>query len=240
MTNDRSQLYDYWLGRNDLKLATPKLFHHFLKTIPDNSFILDVGIGNGACYDKDFNIDIIKQKNLKIIGIDIDKDYINMCKKRVVSNNLQNYLSVQLIDLFEFKFDIKFDHIVFTESAPLMPQELIIKMINYIDNNLIKLSSKIHFINNLTDNPHPLFYLKSLIKYVPFINVDFGNILNRKFFYNIANNTNYKIKINLIDQEYFDIIMECYGVFGVIINFFLFLFGIDNILISQFHIILSK
>lgn len=240
MSNDRSRLYDYWLGRNDLRLATPKLFHHFLKTIPDNSIILDVGIGNGACYDKDFNINIIKQKNLKIVGIDIDKDYIDICKQRVIVNNLQNHLSVQLIDLFEFKSDIKFDHIVFTESAPLMSKNLIIKMINYIDNNLIKSSTKIHFINNLTDKPHLLFHLKSLIKYVPFINVDFGNILNRKFFYDIANYTKYKINIYLIDQEYIDNLFECYGLFGLILNFLLFLFGINNILISQYHIILSR
>jgi len=240
MNNDRSQLYDYWLGRNDLKLATPKLFYHFLKTLENNSIILDVGIGNGACYDKDYNINIIKQKNLKIIGIDIDKDYIDMCKQRVISNNLQNYLSVQLIDLFKFKSDIKFDHIVFTESAPLMSKDLIIKMINYIDNNLIKLSTKIHFINNLNDNPHILVNLKSIIKYIPFINVDFGNILNRKFFYDIASNTYYKININLIDQEYIDNLFECFGLFGLILNFFLFLFGIDNILISQYHIVLCK
>jgi len=240
MSNNRSQLYDYWLGRNDLKLATPKLFYHFLKTLENNSFILDVGIGNGACYDKDYNINIIKQKNIKIIGIDIDKDYIDMCKHRVISNNLQNYLSVQLIDLFKFKSDVKFDHIVFTESAPLMPQDLIIKMINYIDNNLIKINTKIHFINNLTDNPHILFHLKSIVKYIPFINVDFGNILNRKFFNDIAIKTNYNIKINLIDQEYIDILFDCFGLFGVFINFILFLFGIDNILISQYHIILTK
>jgi len=227
MNNDRSQQYDYWLGRNDLKLATPKLFHHFLKTIENNSLILDVGIGNGACYNKDYNINIIKQKNLKIIGIDIDKDYIDMCKQRVISNNLQNYLSVQLIDLFEFKSNVKFDHIIFTESAPLMSQHLITKMINYIDNNLIKSNTKIHFINNLTDKPHLLFHLKSFIKYIPFINVDFGNILNRKFFYDIATITNYKININLIDKEYIDILIDCFGLFGVFINFLLFFF--DNL-----------
>ena len=240
MINIRSQQYDYWLGRNDLTLATPKLFFNFLETLENNSIILDVCIGNGACYDKDYNIRIIKQKNLKIIGIDIDDDYIDMCKQRVITNNLQNNLSVQLINLFEFKTDIKFDHIVFTESAPLMSQELIINMINYIDTNLIKSSTKIHFINNLTDNPHFIFNLKSLIKYVPFINVDFGNILNIKFFYDIANKTNYNIKINLIDQEYIDIIFDCFGLFGVFLNFILFLFGIDDILISQYHIILSK
>ena len=53
---------------------TKDWYKEFFKHMLYNAEILDVGIGTAAALTK--NVDMIKQKNLKIVGIDYDKSYI--------------------------------------------------------------------------------------------------------------------------------------------------------------------
>ena len=73
----QNTLYNYLIGS-----YTKILYQKFFESIPDNSVILDVGVGNGNSLIQ--NKDLIIQKNLKIIGIDINDYSINVAKESVI------------------------------------------------------------------------------------------------------------------------------------------------------------
>ena len=53
-------------------------YREVLKRLPDNARVLDVGIGTGTALI--CNKDLIKQKNITVVGIDYDKDYVDKCR----------------------------------------------------------------------------------------------------------------------------------------------------------------
>jgi len=199
----RCATYNFWLGGIHSPITTPNLYKSILESndISQNSKILDIGVGSGVYFHYQCITDIIKNKQLKIKGIDIDDDYIQDAQKIVKKKNLNNNVNIECIDLFKYKPQDKFDNILFMESAPVMNQDLIIQMINYIEDNNLKedkKKGKIIFINNLIENASPFYkFCKKNIVNIPFVNVDFGNTLNRQFFYEIEQKCKHRYNINI-------------------------------------------
>lgn len=142
--------YDYILGNPESSLSTPNLFYNSIRKLPDNSHILDFGCGNGLVYRNPLVQKVVKEKNLRIVGIDIDEAYITRCRQVIAEVGLSSHVEIKLQDLMEYKNETKFCFAVFSESAPLMSNELIIKFSQYIIDNLLSSGGKIVFINNLT------------------------------------------------------------------------------------------
>ena len=99
--NYRSFFYDLWLGNSWVGVSTPFLYKEMLNKLPDNATLLEIGIGNGVCIEK--NAVLIKEKNIKIDGIDIDEDYVREAKKRVKLNGLEENVNVMIQDLLQYK-----------------------------------------------------------------------------------------------------------------------------------------
>lgn len=70
---------------------------------------------------------LIKQKNIKIKGIDVDIGSIKVCQKRIIKYGLQNHVEAECISLFDIKK--KYDYILFMESFPVISNELFIDFI---------------------------------------------------------------------------------------------------------------
>ena len=83
----------------DNSLSTSHGFHDILEKIPSESSILDVGCGDGIYYINPKVIDLIKTKKIKIKSIDIDSGAIKYCKERITKNKLEEYITVEAIDL---------------------------------------------------------------------------------------------------------------------------------------------
>ncbi len=205
-----NNLYDKFLGDHQFVLSTPNLFNNVLIDIlNDNEYsdskkvkILDFGCGNGVCYTKPETINLINSRDdIQIVGIDINKPYIDKCIERINRLELSghNKVQIKLQDIYTYEIDDKeadgFDYVLFTESAPLMSNKMIKGFINHIEDKLLKPNGKIIFINNLVDNScrgTKLEYLKPYYKYM--IGIDFGRALYRDDFENMAKNTKHKHK----------------------------------------------
>ena len=98
---------------------------------------------------------------------------IIICNQRVIKNNLQSHVKVELKDLFHIH--TKYDYVLFMESFPVIPNHLFTKFISHskkICNNDILLYHNL--INN--DEYTELFaFFKSTILYYITLN-DFGKL----------------------------------------------------------------
>lgn len=223
-----SATYNFWLGNSDSAISTPSLYKRVLQSdlIHKECKIFEVGIGTGIYYEFNSIASLVKSKKLLVRGVDINATYINDCKRRLSLKGLNDHVSCQCISLFDYKLDHKnnerYDVVLFMESAPVMPTQLIIDMIAYIHKNKfggqtvsngneildLKNTEKIVFVNNLTENSSYLFrFLKKHIYYIPFVNADFGNTLDRKFFLDIKETlkkdygVNYKVEFEVLASE---------------------------------------
>lgn len=231
-----TKIYDYFFGKLDYKLSTPNLFNDIIKKLPPNSKILDLGCGNGICYDNPDTISYILDNNLQIIGIDINPIYIKYCKERIIKNNLSSNVTIILADIFEHKFPINFDYVIFSESAPLMSQEFLIKLVKYTDLNLLEIYGKIIFINNLTENPQNFITkIKPYLKY--FTMIDFGRLLQKKDFINLANLLDKQVGFRIINKMSIDNVAKYFnlGLVFWIAN----MFGLKKYDIEQYEIIIE-
>ena len=102
--NSRSLFYD------NLIYFTPKLYKKILKRyVEPGSTILDVGIGNGNCIEQ--NAEFIIKNKYKILGIDIDEEYLKVCKERISNSHLEKYVSCKNQNLLTMKENKKYDYI---------------------------------------------------------------------------------------------------------------------------------
>jgi protein-L-isoaspartate O-methyltransferase len=230
--------YEKLFGNNTNNLSTPNLFYLSLNNdeIIYNSTILDVGCGSGICYKNNAIIDLIIKKELEINCIDINKTALDNFQKYINNNNLNYLIQILQKDLFNHT-NKKYDYVIFSESAPVIPEHILYKMINHIKNNLLNESGKIIFINNIDDTPPFLIkFFKSKLKY--FTTVDFGQTLNFDYFNEIKN-------IFFMDIEYKILASNTLGNVCLIHKLYfiynlLKFFNLHNYLINQYEIILSN
>ena len=127
----------------------------------------------------------------------IKAEYIKFCKQRIIDNKLEKNVNILLQDVFEYISLDKFDYIIFSESAPLMSKKFLYKITNHVSDNLLLENGKIIFINNLIENPSLIVkFCKPLLKYI--IWTDFGRILKKKEFEELANSLDKKISFEII------------------------------------------
>ena len=205
----RNWTYD-WIVSN-----TPSFYRFVLENqIRPNSRILEVGIGNGSCIVQ--NKDLIVRKNLKIVGIDIDDDYVALCLGRIQDAELSSRVTVQNQDLLTFVDDSKFDYILFSESYPVIPTSTMCRMMDHcrllltdagprsgpneglpsegIPSEGIPSEGQVVFIHNLESEYSPFRgFVKPLLRYVPGVWVDFGKLTTHQDFDQFIEHVNYKI-----------------------------------------------
>jgi alpha-N-acetylglucosaminidase len=197
-----------------LPCSTPALYSEFLDRVEDGSRICDVGIGNGACLE--LNMELIKRKNLEIVGIDIDKEYIEACKERITKCNLNATAHVQDLLTFLPPEEDKFDHVVFMESFPVIPEELMIKLVQHACDNLLKPNGHLAMVHNLVrdEDVSPMAkFFKPYMKWVPFILCDFGRLTSVSDFNNFISKVGYKVTTHevLAQDDIYRVLMTKIG-----------------------------
>jgi predicted O-methyltransferase YrrM len=95
----------------------------FLNSIPNGSVVLDIGIG--TCYAYTTNHDILKSKSIKIVGVDIDSDYINIAKHGMIDADLESHVKRVLSDIYKVTSNVivpkSFDYVIFSDSYSVIP-----------------------------------------------------------------------------------------------------------------------
>lgn len=78
---------------------TEKWYRSVLETLCDGSIILDVGIGTGGALLR--CSDLIRAKDLYVVGIDIDAAYVKTGKAAVEQAGLSDRVSIDYVNVYE-------------------------------------------------------------------------------------------------------------------------------------------
>jgi cyclopropane fatty-acyl-phospholipid synthase-like methyltransferase len=155
-----------------LEIQHPLLYKTVLERLPNRSRILEVGIGNGICVKR--NADLIRDKNLTILGIDIDPDYLKLCNQYIVEEKLEKQVKAICQDLLTMDTKDKFDCIFFMESYPVIPNEIMKQMMEKCKSLLSK-NGHVSFVHNLVKSKNPFVdFIRPKLKYIPGVYIDFG------------------------------------------------------------------
>ena len=107
-----------WIYNRALLPLTSKWYEAVLQRIPEGSRLLDVGIGTGGALIN--NRELLRSKNIEVVGIDIDEDYVRQCQKALNKHNLGDCLRVELESVYDFD-ERNFDAVYFSASFMLLP-----------------------------------------------------------------------------------------------------------------------
>eukprot|EP01084_Bolivina_argentea_P053912 98904_1 len=186
----RPYIYDILLVQ-----LTVRFYKEVLERLDENAILLDVGIGTGTSLLK--SKDIIIQKNLQIIGVDYDEDYIKQCVKNIKQYKLENNVTAVHKSIYDYNksLDMKFDAIYFSSSLMIMPDPAqalthCVSMFKNKKNNKIYVTQTFEECKNIM-----LEFIKPLMKF--FTTIDFGSIT----YFNDFRNTLDKAKLKIVENK---------------------------------------
>ncbi|KAL3938901.1 MAG: hypothetical protein SGBAC_006277 [Bacillariaceae sp.] len=161
----RSKVYDTLILH-----MTTKWYEVVLSQLPENSTLLDVGVGTaGALINCSA---IVKNRGLKIVGVDYDKDYVIQAQVALEKAGLQDSVQVfhkSVYDLDKDK-DGVFDAVYFSGSFTLLPDPVeALRVVKPLT------KSKIYVTQTYQRKSPPLLaYIKPLLRYLT--TIDFGQL----------------------------------------------------------------
>ena len=183
--------YNYFVGH-----YTQKLYKNFLRKIPEESVVLDIGIGNGFSLIK--NSDLIKSKKIKVVGIDIDSPSINLANTFIKENKLEDLIEAHNQNIYNYKTKEKYDYIYFSNSYSVIPN--VHEMIDHVKDNYLKKDGEIVISTTIENNFNFVKQtVKPNMKYL-FFGIDFGRLTLMKNFVNTIREN--KLFINYLENSY--------------------------------------
>ena len=173
----KALIYDMMFGL-PVSISTPQLYRSFLGHIPAGSKVLEIGVGTGLTIA--LNSDLIKEKQITITGIDIDKSYASLCRSRIKRKKLDKLVEVKIGNILEMQLKTSsYDYVLFMESYPVINKqaiELIVGKLRYI----VRPKGRICFVHNLVEKSE-WSIAKSIAKsnLRKFTTVEFGRLVER-------------------------------------------------------------
>ena len=109
----RSAVYDALIVR-----MTADWYRAVLGRLPTGCRLLDVGIGTGAALIA--NADLLVEKDVRVVGVDVDAAYVERCRHALIDHGLDERASVRVesIDAHEGG---PYDAVYFSGSFMLLP-----------------------------------------------------------------------------------------------------------------------
>ncbi|KAL0477900.1 cobalt-precorrin-6B C(15)-methyltransferase [Acrasis kona] len=153
-----------------------------------NVHLLDVGIGTGTALL--LNKSVLKAKNIKVTGIDYDKDYVELCDKNIKKESMSKNVGVSLMSVYDYNPDHKFDAAYFSGSLMIMPDPVgALKQVK----KMLKDNGLIYITQTIETNKSPMLELtKPLLKFIT--TIDFGNVTYQNDFESSIQQAGLKIK----------------------------------------------
>lgn len=110
----RSFIYDTLILR-----LTSRWYAEVLRRVPEGAALLDVGIGTAGALLA--NAELVKQKSLRVTGIDIDADYVERARRRLAASSLADLIEVRLESVYDHQGG-PYGAVYFSGSFMLLPE----------------------------------------------------------------------------------------------------------------------
>lgn len=109
----RSRLYDRFIAG-----LTAPWYRAALERMPYGAEVVDVGIGTGAAVVR--CADQVRERDLRIVGLDVDRDYLERCAVAVERAGLTGYITPLLCSVYDHEGG-PYDSVYFSASLMLLP-----------------------------------------------------------------------------------------------------------------------
>ena len=93
-------------------------YREVLARLPQGARVLDVGIGTGAAMAR--CADLVRAKDLTVVGLDIDPDYIERCHRELARAGLSDRVEPLLASVYDHAGG-PYDAVYFSASLMLLP-----------------------------------------------------------------------------------------------------------------------
>ncbi len=164
-----------------IKNVTNLCYKNCLECFDPNTRILDVGIGNGVMLENYHHI--IKSKNLKIIGLDINRSYLKHCKSLIKFYEMDDYIDIyhEAVEQYSPPEENYFDFILFSMSFMLMNnQQIVLDLVK----NWVKPEGRVMFFQTMYKDRFKLLeIIKPKLKHMT--TIDFGKVTYEKDFFEL-------------------------------------------------------
>ncbi|HEY0153560.1 MAG TPA: class I SAM-dependent methyltransferase [Longimicrobium sp.] len=160
----RSFIYDLLILR-----LTTRWYAEVLARVPEGAALLDVGIGTAGALLA--NADAVKRKRLRIVGIDVDADYVERARGRLGDSSLADLAEVRLESVYDHRGG-PYDSVYFSGSFMLLdePERALRHCCT-----LLKPGGSIFFTQTIQKQPARwMEVLKPMLKRVT--SIDFGRV----------------------------------------------------------------
>jgi SAM-dependent methyltransferase len=107
-----------WLYDRLVSGLTAGWYREVLTRLPDRARVLDVGIGTGGAVAR--CAELVRSKDLRIVGLDIDRDYLDRCVSGLSRAGLAEHVSPCLASVYDHRGG-PYDAVYFSASLMLLP-----------------------------------------------------------------------------------------------------------------------
>lgn len=107
-----------WLYDRLVAGMTTDWYREVLGRLPRGARVLDVGIGTGAALAR--CADLVRDKDLRVVGLDIDADYLERCHREVDRAGLTGYVRPVLSSVYDHDGG-PYEAVYFSASLMLLP-----------------------------------------------------------------------------------------------------------------------
>jgi SAM-dependent methyltransferase len=107
-----------WVYDRVIAGMTSTWYRHVLGRLPHGAQMLDVGIGTGAALAR--CADVVRDKELAVVGLDIDRDYLARCQAALGRADLTDHVVPMLGSVYDHCGG-PYDAVYFSASLMLLP-----------------------------------------------------------------------------------------------------------------------
>ncbi|OQR98443.1 hypothetical protein ACHHYP_08592 [Achlya hypogyna] len=161
----RGKVYDLLIVQ-----LTTGWYREVLGALPPKCRLLDVGIGTGQALIN--NSQLLRAKDIAVVGIDYDADYVDSCTSNIRRAGFEDRISVHYASVYDFVPSGMFDAVYFSASLMIMPDP--VAALRHTA-RFLRASGRLYVTQTVQTRPSWLVQVgKPLLKFVT--TVDFGAV----------------------------------------------------------------
>lgn len=158
-----------WIYDRAILPVTTAWYAEVLRRLPERARLLDVGIGTGGALIA--NARLVREKRLRVHGIDVDRAYVQRCRRalRVAALEAQVHVALEPV---EQHLGGPYDAVYFSGSFMLLPDPA--AALRHVC-NLLAPDGLVYFTQTFEHRPSRLMeHVKPLLRFLT--TIDFGRV----------------------------------------------------------------